>query len=118
MTRKPSARNSQAPDTEQPAAGQAETTQNAPTAEPLRDENGWELDQWGLPICKPVRITRLAALGMPDPNEDPDAWPEMAPDAGDTPPAPADPGVNDEGGAHSGDAVNTGTTTEQESQHG
>lgn len=86
-------------DTIQGVDAQPEGTQDAPTAEPVRDENGWELDQWGLPICRPVRVERLAALGLPDPNEDPDAWPtpDQKPDDGDAPEPPADPGVNDVG---------------------
>lgn len=49
-------------------------SQDVPTALPPRDEQGFELDSWGLPIVGPVRAARLAALGKPDPNIDPDAW--------------------------------------------
>lgn len=55
-----------------------ETTQDAPTALPPRDESGFELDNWGLPIVGPVRAARLAELGKPDPNIDPDAWSKAA----------------------------------------
>ncbi len=63
----------------EPAAAEdaaLEVSQAAPTAPPLRDANGFELDSWGLPIVGPVRAARLAELGLPDPNEQADAWPD------------------------------------------
>lgn len=49
-------------------------TQEAPTAPQARDAFGRLLDQWGLPVNGPCRVVALAELGLPDPNDDPDAW--------------------------------------------
>lgn len=38
------------------------------------DEAGRELDEWGLPLCGPARLRKLAELNLPDPNHDPKAW--------------------------------------------
>lgn len=61
--------------------------QEAPTAEQKRDELGRLLDGWGLPINALARAEALEAAGLPDPNDDPDAW-EGA-DAPATVPLPA-----------------------------
>mgnify|MGYP000935947793 CR=1 FL=1 len=66
---------------EEPQVSQAD-----PTAPALRDENGFELDQWALPVCGPMRIARLAELGLPDPHDDPDAWADQLPVASVTAP--------------------------------
>jgi hypothetical protein len=50
------------------------TTQEVTTAAPPRDEFGRLLDGWGVPVNGPCRVAALAALGMPDPLVDPDAW--------------------------------------------
>ena len=49
-------------------------TQDAPTLPAPRDDNGFELDAWGLPVCGPVRAARLAERGLPDPHDEPEAW--------------------------------------------
>ena len=59
-------------------ARRAKPTQAAPTAVPARDAQGFELDRWNLPIVGPVRAARLAELGKPDPDIEPDAWDEPA----------------------------------------
>jgi len=51
-----------------------ETTQEEPTAERPRDEFGFELDHWGLPLAGPERARRLELLGKSDPDEDPQGW--------------------------------------------
>lgn len=43
-----------------------------------RDANGYELDQWGLPLIGPARARALKALGKPDPRTDPAAWQAQA----------------------------------------
>jgi hypothetical protein len=55
-----------------------EVTQEAPTAAPKRDKNGFELDGWDLPVSGPARAARLEELGKPDPHEDPKAWKKQA----------------------------------------
>jgi hypothetical protein len=55
-------------------AKEPETTQDAPSAAPPRDANGFELDDWGLPVSGPIRAVRLAEMAMPDPLDDPKAW--------------------------------------------
>jgi hypothetical protein len=57
-----------------PKAEEIATEQADATAERIRDENGFELDHWGLPLVGPARLLRLADLGLPDPHEDPDVW--------------------------------------------
>ena len=57
-----------------PKASAPTTTQDEPTRPPERDENGFELDSWGLPVCGPARVAVLAVMGRPDPNDEPDAW--------------------------------------------
>lgn len=64
-------RNKQFPD-------EQKTTQELPTEPAQRDAAGFELDSWGLPICGPARIERLAVLGLPDPNFEPEAWAAQA----------------------------------------
>lgn len=64
-----------------------EVVQGEPTAMPLRDERGLELDAYGLPIVGPFRVARLEELQMPDPNDDPEAWADQV-DAGGTAPQP------------------------------
>jgi hypothetical protein len=44
------------------------------TQPPQRDAFGRLLDQWGVPVNGPCRVAALAAAGLPDPNDDPDAW--------------------------------------------
>lgn len=83
-------------------------TQAAPTQPVDRDENGFVLDSWGLPISGPARVAVLAKMGRPDPNDEPDAWvegerapaggvadlvataPEVAPVDADSPVGPVD----------------------------
>ena len=48
------------------------TTQDDPTAPRTVDVNGFELDQWKLPVVGPARIEALA--GRPDPMIDPDGF--------------------------------------------
>lgn len=56
-----------------------EVVQGEPTAMPLRDERGLELDAYGLPVVGPFRVARLEELQLPDPNDDPDAWADRQP---------------------------------------
>jgi hypothetical protein len=51
-------------------------TQEAPTKAAPRDERGFELDDWGLPVSGPIRAIKLEEIGKPDPNVDPAAWEE------------------------------------------
>jgi hypothetical protein len=48
------------------------TTQDEPTKPREIDANGFELDEFGLPLVGPARIAALA--GRPDPAEDPDGF--------------------------------------------
>ena len=55
-------------------AREPRTEQAEPTRATTRDENGFELDQWSLPVAGPARAGVLAALGKPDPALDPEGW--------------------------------------------
>lgn len=67
-----------------------DTTQDQPTQPPARDAQGFELDEWGLPVTGPARIAALERLGRPDPIIDPEGW--AAPDVDPTPaPLPEEP---------------------------
>lgn len=68
---------------------QAKSTQDKPTNPRPRDAAGRELDQWGLPFSGPARVRRLAELGKPDPNVEPEAWASVGTDA--APVAPVAP---------------------------
>lgn len=72
------------------AEAKPETTQEAPSAAPERDANGFELDRWGLPVSGPIRALRLAEMAMPDPLDNPKAWKKIPADKGD--PAGGDTG--------------------------
>jgi hypothetical protein len=52
-----------------------------PTQPRRTDEQGRELDQWGLPLNGPFRLLALEAAGKPDPNIEPGAWADVS-DAG------------------------------------
>ena len=52
----------------------AKADSNPPTAPRQVDGNGFELDEWGLPLCGPARNAALEALGKPDPNISPVSW--------------------------------------------
>lgn len=49
-----------------------------PVGKPTRprptDENGFELDEWGVPLSGPRRRAVLAAAGRRDPREHPEDW--------------------------------------------
>lgn len=86
-----------------PKAGAPTTTQAEPTQPFDRDENGFVLDSWGLPVSGPARVAVLATMGRPDPNDEPDAWAggERAPTGGVAdllapPVEPTDPVVVDQ----------------------
>jgi hypothetical protein len=55
-------------------AKQPETTQEAATAPVRRNEAGFEIDEWDLPVSGPARANRLEELGLPDPRDNPKAW--------------------------------------------
>lgn len=59
-------------------AGQEAQPTNEPTAPPLRDENGFEIDQWGLPVSGPARAARLAETGQVDPQFSENARPKRS----------------------------------------
>lgn len=67
---------------------EAEEHQDSPTQPRPRDAQGHELDGWGLPIAGPVRAARLAALGRPDPNVEPEAWASTSIGAAEPAPEP------------------------------
>lgn len=60
----------------------AKADSNPPTAPRTTDANGFELDQFGLPLCGPARIAALEILGKPDPNISPESWKVPAKAAG------------------------------------
>lgn len=65
-------------------AEEPEVTQEPATAPVRRDGNGFEIDEWDLPVSGPARANRLAELDMPDPHDDAKAWkPEKRGSAGD-----------------------------------
>ena len=47
-----------------------------PTAPRPHDLNGYELDEWGLPLVGPARIGALEKLGRRDPCDFPEDWPK------------------------------------------
>lgn len=49
-------------------------TQDGATAPARFNKAGYQVDAWGLPLVGPVRMSVLEAVGLPDPNVDPDAW--------------------------------------------
>lgn len=61
----------------------AKADSNPPTMPRQMSAEGFELDEWGLPLCGPARIAVLEKLGKPDPNISPEAWqvPAKASDA-------------------------------------
>lgn len=58
------------------SAGEMEPaiSQEQPTSPAMRDENGYELDEYNLPRSGPARAAKLTAMGRPDPYDDPKAW--------------------------------------------
>lgn len=57
------------------AKGGPTAAKPAPPTQPRpRDENGRELDEYGLPLSGPARVKALAALERPDPHVEPDTW--------------------------------------------
>lgn len=52
-----------------PKISEIKVTQDAPTQEQPRDEDGFILDEFGLPIVGPRRAQVLAERGIPDPAE-------------------------------------------------
>lgn len=61
----------------------SKVTQEQPTQPRATDAQGRELDEHGLPLCGPARDLALEALGIADPNDEPEADASAGPVAPD-----------------------------------